>query len=63
MSNRKINDGSMPQLKGLGLKDAVYLCENIGLKLNVKGKGRVEDQSIAAGTPIAKGQIINISLN
>ena len=63
LSNRKINDGSMPQLKGLGLKDAVYLCENIGLKLNVKGKGRVEDQSIAAGTPIAKGQIINISLN
>ena len=53
----------MPQLKGMGLKDAVYLCENVGLKLNVKGKGRVEDQSITAGTPIAKGQIINISLN
>ena len=63
MSNRKINDGSMPQLKGLGLKDAVFLCENIGLKLNIKGKGRVEDQSIAAGTPIATGQIINILLN
>ena len=53
----------MPQLKGMGLKDAVFLCENIGLKLNIKGKGRVEDQSIAAGTPIAKGQIINILLN
>ena len=61
--NRKINEGTMPQLKGMGLKDAVFLCENIGLKLNIKGKGRVEDQSIAAGTPIAKGQIINILLN
>jgi len=61
--NRKINEGIMPQLKGMGLKDAIYLCENIGLKMNVKGKGRVEDQSIIAGTPIAKGQIINILLN
>ena len=53
----------MPVLTGLGLKDAVYLCENLGLKINVKGKGKVEDQSIEAGSPIAKGQIINISLN
>lgn len=61
--NRKINANTMPLLKGMGLKDAVYLCENIGLKLIVKGKGKVEDQSIVAGTPIAKGQIINILLN
>ncbi len=61
--NRKISSGTMPLLKGMGLKDAVYMCENIGLKLIVKGKGKVEDQSIVAGTPIAKGQIINILLN
>lgn len=61
--NKKINANTMPQLKGMGFKDALYLCENLGLKLIVKGKGRVEDQSIAAGTPIAKGQIINILLN
>lgn len=63
LNNRKINTNTMPLLKGMGLKDAVYLCENIGLKLIVKGKGKVEDQSIVAGTPIAKGQIINILLN
>ena len=61
--NRKVNSNIMPVLTGLGLKDAVYLCENLGLKINVKGKGKVEDQSIEAGSPIAKGQIINISLN
>jgi cell division protein FtsI (penicillin-binding protein 3) len=61
--NRKMIPNTMPLLKGMGLKDVVYLCENLGLKINVKGRGRVEDQSIAAGTSIAKGQVINISLN
>lgn len=63
LSGKKTDSSSMPLLKGMGLKDAVYLCENIGLKINVKGKGKVAAQSIAAGQPIAKGQIINIQLN
>ena len=63
LATRKINDSSMPQLNGLGLKDVVYLCETKGLKIIVKGKGKVVDQSIAAGQPIAKGQIINVALN
>ena len=53
----------MPSLKGLGLKDAVVLCEGMGLKVNVKGKGRIITQSISEGQSIAHGQLLNIELN
>jgi cell division protein FtsI (penicillin-binding protein 3) len=47
----------------MGLKDVVYLCENMGLKVNVKGKGKVAAQSIIAGQAVAKGQLMSIELN
>ncbi len=53
----------MPQLKGMGLKDVLYLCENMGLKVNAKGKGKVTDQSIIPGQLIARGQMVNVELN
>lgn len=62
-SKRAVTDNMMPQLKGMGLKDAVYLCESMGLKITVRGKGKVTDQSIMAGQPIAKGQLVNVALN
>lgn len=52
-----------PQLIGLNLKDAIYLCESVGLKVRIKGKGRVKQQSITAGQIFAKGQLINLELN
>ena len=53
----------MPSLGGMGLKDAVYLSENLGLKVVTRGRGKVASQSIMAGQTIKKGQIINIQLN
>jgi cell division protein FtsI (penicillin-binding protein 3) len=53
----------MPQLQGMGLKDAVYICENMGLKVNVKGKGKVTEQSVAPGEYVTKKQQIKIILN
>ena len=52
----------MPALNGLGLKDALYICENAGLVVKVKGVGKVMNQSIAAGSAIAKGQLIKLEL-
>jgi cell division protein FtsI (penicillin-binding protein 3) len=63
MSSQVISMKKMPLVAGMGLKDAVYLCENLGLKVMVKGKGKVAAQSIAAGQNISKGQVINIQLN
>lgn len=61
--NKMVDDKTMPELKGMGLKDAVYICENMGLRLNVKGKGKVELQSILAGQTINKGQLVQLELN
>lgn len=62
--NRKAFDAHfMPQLKGMGLKDVVYLCENFGLKVNAKGKGKVAAQSIVPGQPIVRGQLVTVELN
>jgi len=63
ISVSKMEMNEMPLLKGLGLKDVLYLCENIGLKVNIKGKGKVIEQSILAGKVFEKGQIINIQFN
>lgn len=62
--NRKaMEKNTMPQLKGMGLKDVVYLCENMGLKVNARGKGKVAEQSIPPGQAVVKGQLINVALD
>ncbi len=52
-----------PNVVGMGLKDAVYLLENSGLKVTTAGRGRVMNQSVTAGTNFNKGQTISLVLN
>ncbi|MCY7408780.1 MAG: transpeptidase family protein [Chitinophagales bacterium] len=54
--------GIVPDVKGMGLRNALYLLENSGLKVNVVGAGSVASQSIAAGTRVNKGESISINL-
>ncbi|MNK12348.1 Stage V sporulation protein D [compost metagenome] len=54
--------GVMPDVSGMGLKDALYLLGNAGLKARVKGSGKVVNQSIAAGSKIGKGLSVQIDL-
>ncbi|MGI8637146.1 MAG: penicillin-binding transpeptidase domain-containing protein, partial [Segetibacter sp.] len=63
LSSQQISMKKMPILLGMGLKDAVYLCENLGLKVLVKGRGKVITQTIPAGQNITKGQVVNIQFN
>ncbi len=53
----------VPDVTGMGLKDAVYMLENSGLQVQVVGKGKVNIQSIAPGTRIIKGQNITLQLS
>lgn len=55
--------GVMPNVAGMGLKDALYLLGNAGLKTKVAGSGRVINQSIAAGTRVGRGLGVQIELN
>ncbi len=52
-----------PDVKGMGLKDAVYLLENKGLVVTVTGRGKVVNQLPAAGTTFRKNQTISLILN
>jgi len=53
----------VPDVKGMGLKDAIYLLENMGLKVSATGRGKVVYQSLAQNTDFNKGQQIKIQLN
>jgi cell division protein FtsI (penicillin-binding protein 3) len=53
----------VPNVKGMGLKDALFLLESRGLQVEFKGRGNVKGQSIDAGTKISKGQKIIIQLS
>ena len=55
-------NGNIPDVVGMGLKDAVYMLENAGLKVLINGKGRVVKQSLKAGSMFKKGSIISIDL-
>ena len=52
----------VPSVKGLGLKDALYLIENSGYKCSYEGCGHVASQSPQAGASLAKGQTVKIIL-
>lgn len=56
-----INFSQVPDVSGMGAKDAVYLCQKLGMKVSCLGFGKVQSQSIAAGSSFIKGQ--NIILN
>lgn len=53
----------MPQLKGMSAKDAVYLCDVKGIKVYVKGKGKVTAQSISPNSPVDKNKSVELFLN
>ena len=57
-----IIEKTMPDVKGMGLKDAVSLLENMGLKVSVKGKGKIVTQSVTPGTPLVKGVTVMLEL-
>lgn len=57
-----IREGLVPNVIGMGAKDAVFLLESAGLRVVLDGMGRVSSQSMGAGTRIAKGQTIRLTL-
>lgn len=53
---------TMPDVVGMGLKDALYMLESRGLHVTFTGKGSVRSQSIPAGRKIRAGQHVAITL-
>jgi cell division protein FtsI (penicillin-binding protein 3) len=53
----------VPDVTGMGAKDAVYLLESRHIKARVKGRGKVKSQSIHAGTAIKQGMVCELILD
>lgn len=62
LSQRVVNRDKVPNVIGMPLNDAVYLLENHELFVRVKGSGKVISQSISPGTPLQKGETIDLVL-
>jgi cell division protein FtsI (penicillin-binding protein 3) len=59
---RLVDDAKVPNVRGMGLRDALYLLENAGLQVGVFGSGMVQKQSLQPGSKVAKGTYIQIEL-
>jgi cell division protein FtsI (penicillin-binding protein 3) len=51
----------VPNLIGMGAKDAVYLAEKLGLSVQVQGYGKVISQSLKPGLAVRKGTVMKIN--
>ncbi|HPF89345.1 MAG TPA: penicillin-binding protein [Flavobacteriales bacterium] len=52
----------VPNVLGMGLRDALYILENRGLRVKVQGNGMVKRQSLQPGSKAFQGSTITIEL-
>lgn len=55
LSQMPFGQGTMPSVQGMGARDAVFLLEQLGVKVRIRGTGHVRSQSIPQGLPIEEG--------
>lgn len=59
----KYTPGLVPDVTGMGLRDALLLLENYGISVAASGRGKVISQSLQAGCKISPGTQIQLMLN
>ena len=63
LSKIDVREGIIPNVSGMGVRDAVFLLESLGVETRIIGRGRVSSQSVRAGTRITKGMKIVLNLS
>ncbi len=58
-----IKKGLVPDVRGMSLRDAVFLLENSGYKVKFNGKGKVLRQSPQHGARYFEGQVVSLEMN
>lgn len=53
----------IPDVLGMGARDAVYILENRGVKVRLNGRGKVVQQSLPPGHRIQKKQVCLLTLS
>jgi len=59
----KVEKGLVPDVRGMSLRDAVYLLENSGIRVRYNGKGRVLRQSPEHGARYFEGTTVSLEMN
>ena len=62
IEGKKIHKNIVPNVTGMGLKDALYLLEQCGLYVRIEGQGKVVKQSLNPGQKAVPGGVITIEL-
>ena len=60
--DEQLQPGLVPNVGGMTQRDAVYLLENLGLRVRCNGWGRVVQQSLPAGFRVKPGVQISLKL-
>jgi cell division protein FtsI (penicillin-binding protein 3) len=58
----RLSDTTVPDVVGMGAKDAVFLLETYGLRVKLHGRGKVRRQSMPAGSAISKNSVCVLTL-
>jgi len=61
--DKVFSSNAIPDVIGMKAKDAVYILENLGLKVLIKGIGNVKTQSVKAGEKILKNKVVVLTLS
>lgn len=59
---KEIDTEKVPNVEGMGAKEAIYLMQKCGLNTRIKGYGTVKRQSVIAGTRAIKGDTVRLTL-
>ena len=62
IDRKKIRKTTIPDVTGMGARDAIYVLENLGIEVDIEGVGKVTKQSLKPGIENKK-QAIKIYLN
>ena len=62
LNKQSIGKDKVPNVVGMGARDAVYLLENVGLRVRIEGRGKVEKQSSSAGTKVPSGAVCVLTM-
>ena len=58
----RLSDTTVPDVVGMGAKDAVFLLETYGLRVSLQGRGKVVRQSMPAGSAVSKNGVCVLTL-
>jgi len=63
LSRSEISSLYIPDVSDMGARDALYLLENMGLRVEVNGRGTVRGQSPLPGALIRNGELVKLEMS